>query len=108
MMEGKITVTIGGEDYPCRPTMGAMLRFRRETGRDITQLKTDEFYDLSVYLYCCVVSACAADKIPFDMSLMDFADQVKPEDMVLWSEKLAQQPQPGEKKSGDSSLRLNA
>ena len=29
----KIEVTINGAKYPCRPTMGAMLRFKKETGK---------------------------------------------------------------------------
>ena len=98
-MKGKITVTIDGKEYPCRPTMGALLRFRRETGKDITQFKMDEFSDVGVYLYCCVASACAADKVDFGMSLMEFADRISPEDMAAWSEKLS--PDQPEKKSQD-------
>ena len=32
----KIEVTINGAKYPCRPTMGAMLRFKKETGKTLT------------------------------------------------------------------------
>jgi hypothetical protein len=49
-----------------------------------------------------VASASAADKIPFDMSLMEFADALDPEDMNAWAEQM-QQNQPdqdeAEKKS---------
>ena len=99
----KIEVTINGAKYPCRPTMGAMLRFKTETGKEITEMTDKSFTDLCTYLYCCVVSACAADKVNFDMSLMEFADALNPDDMNAW----AAQMQPavndnaveGEKKS---------
>ena len=99
----KIEVTINGVTYPCRPTMGAMLRFKKETGKEITEITDKSFTDLCTYLYCCVASASAADKVDFSMSLLEFADALNPEDMQAW----AAQMQPdandnaveGEKKS---------
>lgn len=87
----KIEVTINGIAYPCRPTMGAMLRFKKETGKEVTELQNGSFSDLCAYLYCCVASACAADKVPFKMSLMDFADALSPEDMTQWAEQVQAQ-----------------
>lgn len=81
----KIEVTINGKEYPCRPTMGAMLRFKKETGKEITEITNTGFSDLCTYLYCCVASACAADKVPFNMSLMEFADALNPDDMNAWA-----------------------
>lgn len=89
----KIEVTINGKAYPCRPTMGAMLRFKKETGKEVTEISNTSFSELCTYLYCCVASASAADKIPFDMSLMEFADALDPEDMNAWAEQM-QQNQP--------------
>lgn len=80
----KATVTINGTSYPCRPTMGAMLRFKKETGKEVTELESNSFSELCTYLYCCVASACSADKIPFGMSLIDFADALTPDDMSVW------------------------
>lgn len=80
----KIEITINGKTYPCRQTMGAMLRFRRETGREITD--TDGgLSDMCTYLWCCVASASKADGVDFGMSLMDFADSVSPQDMQEWT-----------------------
>ena len=87
----KIEVTINNVAYPCRPTMGAMLRFKKETGKEVTELQNGSFSDLCVYLYCCVASACAADKVAFDMPLMDFADALNPEDMTQWAEQVQAQ-----------------
>ena len=84
----KVEVTVNGVAYPCRPTMGAMLRFKRETGKEVTGIQENSFTDLCTYLYCCVVSACAADKIEFGYSLIDFADALSPEDMAAWTEQL--------------------
>ena len=80
----KVEVTIDGNKYPCRPTMGAMLRFKRETGKEVTELKDSNISELCVYLFCCVQSACAADKKPFEMELMEFADALNPEDLTAW------------------------
>lgn len=96
-----LEVTVNGVAYPCRPTMGAMLRFKKETGKEITEIKADSLSDLCTYLYCCVVSASAAAKKSFDMSLMEFADALSPEDMTAWAQSLQQTntPADAEKKS---------
>lgn len=86
----KIEVTINGVAYPCRPTMGAMLRFKRETGKEVTEITQAGFTDLCTYLYCCVASASAADGVDFRMSLMEFADALTPEDMAAWTEQMQQ------------------
>ncbi len=86
----KIEVTINGVSYPCRPTMGAMLRFKRETGKEVTEIANGSLSDLCVYLYCCVASASAADKVSFDMPLMDFADALNPEDLSAWTAQIQQ------------------
>lgn len=83
----KIDITINGKSYPCRPTMGAMLRFKSETGHEVTEMDGG-FTEACTYLWCCLVSACRRDHIDFDMSLMDFADAISPEDMGAWSEAL--------------------
>lgn len=82
---GKIEITINGKAYPCRQTMGAMLRFKHETGKEVTEIKGD-LSDLCVFLWCCLVSACKADDVEFGMSLMDFADSVSPDDLSAWAE----------------------
>ena len=74
-MIGLTKISFGGKEYPCRETMGAALRFKRETGRDISA-STLDLEALITYLWCMVASACAQDGKPFDMSLMEFADAV--------------------------------
>lgn len=66
--------------------MGAMLRFKKETGREITEIDPSSFTDLCTYLWCCVVSASKREGKEFNLSLMDFADNIAPEAMAEWNQ----------------------
>ena len=61
-----------GNTYPCYVTMGAMVRFKRETGHDVS--KMDGVADLVLFLWCCICAACNAEGIKFDISFESFAD----------------------------------
>lgn len=75
-------IKINGKEYPCRITMGAMLRFRNETGKDVNSMKDSDITELVIFLWCCIASACAADKVEFGMSLMEFADSIDPDSVT--------------------------
>lgn len=99
----RIEIIVNGTVYPCSPTMGAMLRFKQETGREITEIDPTSFTDLCTYLWCCVASAAKREGIPFDLSLMEFADSLTPEDMAEWNAVITAEAEtsdtaPGEKK----------
>lgn len=79
-------ISVAGKLYPCRPTMGAMLRFHRETGREVTEIRQEALSDVCTYLWCCVCSAAHADGQDFNMSLQDFADNISPEDLTAWAQ----------------------
>lgn len=81
----KIEIKINGEAYPCRPTMGAMLRFKEQTGKEITEMDATSFTELCTYLWCCIKSACAREQKQFDLSLIEFADSIDPDDMNAWA-----------------------
>ncbi len=90
----RVEIFINGEAYPCSPTMGAMLRFKEETGREVTEIRTDSPTDLCTYMYCCVASASKREGRPLSMSLMDFADNITAEDMAGWSQSImSEQPE---------------
>jgi len=91
----KIEITIDGKAYPCRPTMGAMLRFKNETGKEVTDIDGG-FSDLCIYLWCCIVSACKHDGVDFNLSIIDFADSISPEDMTVWSQAIQESAQKSE------------
>lgn len=82
-------IQIAGKEYPCRLTMGAMVRFKERTGIDLPTMKQDEmdFSRLMMLMYCCLVSACRVDAVehPFD-EMIDMADQITPEDMLEWQQ----------------------
>lgn len=75
-------IQINGKSYPIRQTMGAVLRFKRETGKEITELSNNSITDVCTYLWCCIMSACKHDNIKFGMSLMDFADAISADDLA--------------------------
>ena len=69
--------------------MGAMLRFKQETGKEITEINASSFTDLCTYLWCCVSAASNREGKEFNMSLLDFADSITPEDMAEWNQAIA-------------------
>lgn len=76
-------IAIKGREFPIRVTMGAIMRFKRETGKDISGVEND-ISELAVFMFCCVVSACKADGIEFSMSLEEFADNISLEDFAAF------------------------
>lgn len=105
-MSKKVEVIVNGEAFPCRTTMGAMLRFKRETGKEVVDITDWEFTDLCTFLWCCVASASKADGKKFDLSLMDFADNITPKELTAWAESIKEAQEetenddtPDEKKS---------
>lgn len=99
----RIEIAINGEAYPCSPTMGAMLRFKQETGREVTAMD-GSFSDLCTYLWCCVASACKREGKRFDLSLMDFADNISPEDMAAWENSIRANTQAADDTTEKKSL----
>ena len=85
----RIEININGEAYPCSPTMGAMLRFKQETGKEITEIDPTSLTDLCAYLWCCIASASKREGKQFTYSLMDFADSIDPDEMKKWNEAIA-------------------
>lgn len=92
-------IKINGKEYPCRVTMGAMLRFKQETGKDVAKMSQEDVADLIVLLWCCVMSASKADGVKFGMSLMDFADQLTPDILTDFSTSMGGESDAAEKKT---------
>lgn len=88
-----VEITINGKAYPCRQTMGAMLRFKQETGKEVTDIEAGNLTDLCTFLWCCIVSACKTDGVEFGLSLMEFADSIGPDEMQKWSDSAAEEAQ---------------
>ncbi len=66
-------IKLYGNEYPMRVTMGSMIAFKRETGKDISEIGND-LEMLTIFMFCCVRSACRADGIDFPVDFETFAD----------------------------------
>ncbi|MBR4161467.1 MAG: hypothetical protein IKT87_07365 [Bacteroidaceae bacterium] len=73
---------IKGVEYPCRVTMGAMVRFKRESGKDIREVDQQDVDLMLLFVWCCVKSACNADGVDFDLPFDRFVDMLEPEDFT--------------------------
>ena len=93
------TITLAGKTYPCRVTMGAFVRFKRETGRDASQLDATDTADNLLFLHCCLLSACNADKVECDIDFLTFADLLSPTDMETFYADMGTSEPEGEKKA---------
>lgn len=91
-------IQINGKEYPVRMTMGALLRFKRETGKDVSEVKSTDVADMVILMWCCVASACKADGVDFSLSLDEFADSLDPASLKLLEEESQDGPE-SEKKS---------
>ena len=90
-----------GRELPCRMTMGAMVRFKKESGRDVSAVQNGDVADLILLLWCCVCSACNADGLTFGEPFEMFADSLDSEALQQFVESLAAQGAEGaQKKTG--------
>lgn len=100
-MSKSTKVTVNGVEYPMRLSMGAMLRFKRETGKEITSAESIE--DMIVMIHSCIKSACNHEKVKFNMSVEDLADCLSQDDFAqLVSELLPNQETAAETDQTDS------
>lgn len=81
-------LTIKGKSYPCRVTMGAMVRFKRESGKDVSQMEPGDLSDLVLFMWCCTASACNADGVEFGYTQEQFADSLEPSGVSGFYEEL--------------------
>lgn len=75
----KTKIKVGDKEFPCRVTMGAMVRFKNESAKDVSKLEKANISELVLFVYCCVKSACNADKVAFDYDFESFADLMEPD-----------------------------
>ena len=62
--------------------MGAMVRFKRESGKDIREVNQTDVDLMLMFVWCCVKSACNADEVEFDIAFDRFVDMLEPEDFT--------------------------
>lgn len=81
----EMRISVGGRELPCRLTMGAMLLFKRQTGKDLNQIQGEDLEAMLTLLWCCVKSACRAEGVEFDVDFEMFCDMITPDEMALWN-----------------------
>ena len=91
-------IKIRGKEYPCRQTMGAILRYKRKTGQDISTLDPSDTSGMVILLWCCVTSASKADGVEFNMELEEFADCCEVQTLNDFSEQMAKEARGSKKK----------
>lgn len=84
-----LTINVGGKEMPCRLSMGAMLLFKQNTGKDVSEMKTDDMEDLLMFMWCCIVCACKADGVEFGIDFETFTCMITPQDVSEWNEAMA-------------------
>ncbi len=87
-----------GRELPCRVTMGAMVRFKREAGRDVSAIESGDIADLILFFWCCIKSACNADGETFDEPFERFADSLDSDALQGFVESLTAQGGDAEQK----------
>jgi hypothetical protein len=80
-----MTIKIKNKEYPIRPTMWALITFKREKGKMLTDLTDGDLEDLMYYSYLCVKGACRQDDVDFTFTFEEYLEQVEgdPTDSLL-------------------------
>lgn len=94
----KIMIEVGGKAYPCHLTMGAMLLFKQNTGKDVSQMDSQSLEELLMFMWCCLVSTCRGDHVDFELSFEEFCDLVTPDAMARWNAAVAEANEESKKK----------
>ena len=81
-MTTAFSIEISGVSYPAVLTNGAVLRYAQQTGKELSDIQT--FGDWLMLLWCCIVSGCKREGIPFTMTFEDFTEATTPEDIQRW------------------------
>lgn len=91
-------VRIKGKEYPIKPTMWALLQFKRDKDINVSELKADDIELMLYYTWLCVKGACRQASIGFDLPFEEYLEYVEgdPTEAII-AEKLA-----GVKKKGQS------
>lgn len=88
-MMNKYTIRIEGHSYPARMTMGAMLLFKRTTGKDVAELDTSNIEEMLVLMWACAVSASRAEGDPLPYDFTEFCDHIDINDVNAWNADMA-------------------
>ncbi len=88
-------ITINGKTYPMRLVMGAMLLFKRETGKDVREMDQGNMEEMLRLMWCCIKCASQAEGVDFPYDFETFCNSTEPSDVEDWNRQMAA---PGDKK----------
>ena len=78
-------IRINEKEYPLYVTMGALLRYKRETGVDAGEIKTEDMESVLMLMWCCVVCASRAHGIEFPLDFETFCNSITPAQVYEWA-----------------------
>lgn len=96
-----VAINVKGVSYSCEPTLGGMIRFKKTTGKEVTDLDPTNLEELAVYLWACAASNAVAEGKEFDYDAQSFADHIPVATMNQWVQSImapAEEPAKGSKK----------
>jgi|WetSurMetagenome_2_1015567.scaffolds.fasta_scaffold90833_3 hypothetical protein len=96
MVKG-INIKVDGKKYPCRSTLGAMLKFKETTGRDVSKIDGD-LTDTVTFMWCCVACACEVDNVEFKWDVQQFANRLELSDIEDFNKQFGEQKKTTEAK----------
>ena len=82
-------IVINGKTYPCYLVMGAFLLFKRETGKDVSQLKQENLEDLLMLMWCCVKCSTQAEGQEFPLDFETFCNTITPDMLTQWNQQIS-------------------
>ena len=83
-----LKITLNGVEYPCDFVMGAFLQFKRETGKDVSQMKQDDLEELLMLMWCCLKCSCQAQRVEFPYDFETFCNSITPATLNGWNQKV--------------------
>lgn len=103
MTNKRITLTTG-ETFPAEINLGAMLLFKKETGREVTEADYSAPSDLITLLWCAASAASEVAEVKMDYTLQQFANRVTADTLKKWSAQM----QEGQKEVPDDAKKKAA
>ena len=78
-------IRINEKEYPLYVTMGALLRYKRETGHDVSELRDGDLEGMMMLMWCCVTCASQAHGIDFPLDFETFCNSITPAQVYEWA-----------------------
>ena len=85
----KGTIYLKGTAYPCRLTMGAILRLKEKTSLDLMAVGEGQQLDMSflmALIWVCLVSSCKADDLALPCKEEELPDLLELRDYITWQQ----------------------